>query len=63
MKKPILTDSQVGVAVSWYINHRKHIDILILNSELRYAPSLNEDKNNPNLWKAEHWSWFLKYIN
>lgn len=49
----------VGIATKWYKENKKNISDLVSNTTTDYKPS-EEDMNHPNLWKGEHWRWFLK---
>jgi hypothetical protein len=51
--------NQILKATIWLKEHRKHVYNMVFNSRDEYPPTDNEDKNNPNLWKPEHWKWFL----
>jgi len=55
----ILTEEQINKANNWNKNHYWQVDALINCTESQYPPSTEEDKNNPILWKSEHWRWFL----
>lgn len=61
--KEVLTNEQIEKSLDWYKIHEQHVKTLCLNERNEFAPSLYEDKNNPNLWKPGHWKWFLKYFN
>lgn len=54
-----LTNKQYKTAAIFYGKHKDHVDKLIINIKNPYPPTLAEDKNNPALWKANHWKWFL----
>lgn len=54
-----LTNKQYKTAVIFYGKHRNHIDKLVNETKDQYPPTLAEDKNDPTLWKANHWRWFL----
>lgn len=56
----MLNRNQIDNAVLWYSDHTNHIKSLIKDTKLSYSPSDNEDKNNPNLWKPQHWKWFVE---
>ena len=49
----------VGIATKWYKEHKNHVSDLVNGIVTDYKPS-EEDMNHPNLWKGEHWKWFLK---
>lgn len=49
-------------AMQWANEHQTHVDALVKSASLSYAPSLTEDKQNPQLWKAEHWKWLYESV-
>jgi len=49
----------VGIATKWYKEHKIHVTNLVNGIVTDYQPP-QEDMNHPNLWKGEHWKWFLK---
>lgn len=53
-----LTNQQIQKAKDWYLKHKTHVNI-ITNGVGKFPPTLHEDKNNPSIWKPEHWNWFL----
>ena len=54
---------QAWSAKDWMKKHLLHVFNLIKDLDDGYPPTLHEDKNNPVLWKGEHWYWFVnKYI-
>lgn len=55
----VLTTEQERRVLLFYNEHRKYIDKLVSETEKAYEPSQGEDKNNPMIWKAEYWKWFL----
>jgi hypothetical protein len=55
-----LTFEQAWRAKDWMKKHLFHVFNLIKNLESGYAPTLQEDKNNPALWKPQHWIWFIQ---
>ena len=57
----VLSTEQTLKTLIWLKEHRKHVYNMVFNSEKEYPPSDNEDKNNPALWKPEHWKWFLNH--
>ena len=59
----ILTNEQIESADSYYSLHKNHVNKLYGIAEYSYPPSLDTDKNNPSLWKAEHWKWYLDNFN
>lgn len=52
-----LNFAQAWEAKDWMKRHLLHVFILIEDIEQGYPPT--EDKNNPTLWKAEHWHWYI----
>jgi hypothetical protein len=56
-----LTFQQSWDAKDWMKRHLLHVFGLIKDLDKGYPPTLQEDKNNPGLWKAEHWFWFVNY--
>lgn len=54
-----LTVKQLEKADMWYCLHKNHVNKLYHLADCSFPPSLNEDKNNPTLWKAGHWKWYL----
>jgi len=55
-----LTEEQIKAAKTWHSLHKYHINRITKNVKLGYPPTQEEDKNNPVLWKPEHWFWLLK---
>ncbi len=49
-------------AIKWADEHESHVNEMIKNANLSYPPSM-EDKNQPNLWKPQHWYWFVHNIS
>ena len=58
----ILTGRQMQEAEIWYYKHRNYVSSIV-NDKSKFPPTDNEDKNEPSLWKPEHWNWFLEYYN
>lgn len=54
-----LSIEQLESADIWYCVHKNHVNKLYHLAESSFPPTLNEDKNNPALWKAGHWKWYL----
>ncbi len=46
-------------ANDWYDSHKDHVNNLVKETRNYYPPTETEDINNPALWKANHWGWFL----
>jgi len=55
----VLTHDQIVKAEEWLRIHRKHVCNIVMLVNKNFPPTLSEDKNNPNLWKAGHWRWYL----
>lgn len=55
----VLTDKQKNRAFLYYLNHKEHIENIMSETNKAYEPSQSEDKNDPRIWKAEYWKWFL----
>lgn len=53
-----LTEEQKQKASEWYKKHSNHIINLFESAEKAYAPS-KEDASFPELWKPEHWAWYM----
>jgi hypothetical protein len=62
LPETVLTPDQIKHALKWYDQHRNHVNKLV-NVELKYPPTLNEDKRDCRLWKGQHWKWFLDYYH
>lgn len=58
----VLTSEQIDKALSWYDNHRNHVNGLVYGAN-KFPPTLNEDKRDCRLWKPGHWAWFLNYYH
>ncbi len=56
----ILSDNQIDKAYIYYKKHKEHVDNIVKICKNKFEPSQIEDKNNPYIWKAEHWKWFLE---
>ena len=54
-----LSEIQITKAHDWLNLHKNHVKKLTMEDVTPYAPTDNEDKNNPSLWKANHWIWFF----
>lgn len=62
LPEEILTPDQIQNALTWYDNHRNHVNRLV-NGASKFPPRLNEDKRDCRLWKPEHWNWFLAHYH
>ena len=54
-----VSGSDLDKADMWYCLHKNHVNKLFNSTKIEYPPTELEDIKNPNLWKAEHWRWFL----
>ena len=54
-----VSGSDLEKADMWYCLHKNHVNKLFNSAKTEYPPTELEDIKNPNLWKAEHWRWFL----
>ena len=54
-----VSGSDLEKADMWYCLHKNHVNKLFNSTKTEYPPTELEDIKNPNLWKAEHWRWFL----
>ncbi len=57
-----LSPVQVERAKEFYHLHEIHVSKLMNSTTNYYEPSITEDKNNPVLWKGNHWGWFREYL-
>ena len=55
----ILTETQINRALIYYTKHKEYVDNMVKLTQNSFEPSQSEDKNDPMLWKAEYWKWFL----
>jgi hypothetical protein len=55
----ILSENQINRALIYYRKHKDPIDNMVKLTKNSYEPSQIEDKNDPMIWKAEYWKWFL----
>jgi len=44
----------------WYVTHQNHVDRIIPETKTKYPPTDEYDVRNPNVWKPEHWKWFIE---
>jgi uncharacterized membrane protein len=58
----VLSSNQLSNVLIYYLRHKKHIDHLVSTTEKSFSPSQIEDKNDPMIWKAEYWKWFLSNL-
>lgn len=56
-----LTNEQIGRAFLFYSKHREYIWVLVDGYDKTFEPTQSEDKNDPSIWKAGHWKWFIAY--
>jgi len=57
--REILSEKQINRAILYYTKHKEYVDDMVRLTENAFEPSQIEDKNDPMLWKAEYWKWFL----
>lgn len=55
-----MNDKQRIRARQWARDHASHVIHLVFSTKDKGYPPSSEDINHPELWKAEHWSWFFK---
>lgn len=53
-----LTKKQRKRVIDYYMRHSEHVLELFYSAEGNYPPS-EEDVNSPELWKPEHWKWYI----
>ena len=56
---PVVSGSCLEKADMWYCTHKNHVNKLYWQAHIGYAPTEALDINNPELWKPEHWKWYL----
>jgi hypothetical protein len=59
----VLSGHQQQIVEIWYYKHRHYVHKLVASATTKCPPTLKEDKDDPSLWKAEHWNWFLDYYS
>lgn len=59
----VLTPEQLEGAVNFYADHKEHIQKIMKEVNVACDVSLEEDKNEPMLWKPGHWLWFFDKID
>lgn len=57
--REVLTQDQITKARIWWGEHKSHVWNITREIETTYPPTDLEDRNNPALWKPEHWGWFI----
>ena len=55
----ILSGVQINRAFLYYCKHKDYVDDMVKLTQNQFDPSQMKDKNDPMLWKAEYWKWFL----
>ena len=55
----VVSGSYLDSADLWYCLHKNHVNKMYSNAKIGYAPTDALDIENPNLWKPEHWKWYL----
>ncbi len=58
-KRKVLSGIQLKRANNWLADYEVHIHDLCRHVKGSFPPSLSDDKDDPALWKTEHWRWFL----
>ena len=56
-------ESDMKDALIWYRNHTRHVDDLVRSCKIDGYPPVGSDQLRPEIWKATHWKWFLRYRN
>lgn len=59
MVEQVLREDQKTKAIRYYKDNKDRVDFMVRQTDKAYEPSQTEDKNDPRIWKAEHWNWFL----
>ena len=54
--------SVVFRARSWYNDHKSHIDRIVDIKTKTTIPSMEDCLLGPQVWRPEHWAWFLDSI-
>jgi hypothetical protein len=60
--KDLTKEAQNSVVLAgkqWLVEHLFHVQDMIRKAKFSYPPS-GSDCFYPELWKAEHWKWFLE---
>ena len=55
-----LTERQIEKGKKILAERKTYVDTLLKEAIMEIPPTEVEDKNNPFLWKPNHWKWFLK---
>ena len=58
-REDFFTEEQFNKAKEHYEDFTMLVNLRMSDTELAYQPS-QEDKNEPLLWKPEHWKWFFQ---
>lgn len=56
--QPFQPERDVEPAKKWYNEHKEHVEKLVAQLGPGYPPS-GSDCVKPELWKEDHWKWFL----
>jgi hypothetical protein len=55
-----LTFKQAWNAKDYMKKYLPKVFMMIKDLESGYPPELQKEKNNPDIWKEEHWFWFIQ---
>lgn len=58
-----LTQEQINKAQQYFEQHQEQLRSGAAVANAWYPPTDFEDKNNPMIWKTNHWKWFIKKYN
>lgn len=53
-----MTQEQMNQAWRWFQKHQNHVYKLVKGAQGCYPPT-GVDCAHPELWKPEHWQWFI----
>ena len=59
--RDVLTKNQILTAVKWYQKHKEHVLQVSAAYIDGFPPTVLFEKNHPELWKPQHWSWFIRH--
>lgn len=57
-----MKEEQINKAKEWAIQHDEYICGMVFSVDDHGYPPSDEDAGRPELWKAEHWAWFVEKI-
>jgi hypothetical protein len=46
-------------ARGWYNDHKTYVDSIVDINTRAITPSMEDCLTGPQVWKAEHWAWFI----